>query len=620
MVAQIPLSQIGKRHKANDAGANQFDWQHVLPIALIALLGCIASGAAFFQVSELEKSSRDEHFQRLSQARHQGVQGKIEASAAALRSVRGLFNASDYVSRSEFHTFIKTLEVDDHVQALEWIPRVPLADRADYEDLARQDGLVDFQFTERTSQGAIATAEVRANYYPVYYVEPMAGNEKAVGFDLGSNATRLAALIEARRSGSVVASARITLVQETGEQYGFLIFIPVYSTDAIATDASPGDGHLKGFGLGVYRIGDLVDSASNSGRAGSSGIDLYIFDKTAVPGQQLLFPKAANIESDESIPSELRFVTDLNFSGRSWRIVSVPSADSVFSNAPMTPWLVLVLGLLITGLTALYFNVMSSRKRYADTLVTIRTAELVGVNRQREHILEKLKRTNEDLESFTFIASHDLKAPLRGIDNLVSWIVDDEESTLSEESLHNAERLRVRVNRLENLLDGLLEYSRLGRMEVEETSVDSRSLCGEIVEYLAPPAGIVIKISDTLPTFSTSKTALETVLNNLISNAIKHHDRETGEISVTVEDQGDQFNFNVSDDGPGIDPLHHKRIFEAFQTLSPRSKVDTSGIGLALVARIISTAGGTCEVLSEAGKRGTTMSFTWAKSWPKTEI
>ena len=209
---------------------------------------------------------------------------------------------------------------------------------------------------------------------------------------------------------------------------------------------------------------------------------------------------------------------------------------------------------------------------------------------------------------------------MRGIDNLVTWIVDDEESSLSEESIHNAERLRVRVNRLENLLDGLLEYSRLGRMEVEETSVDSRSLCGEIVEYLAPPAGLVIKISDTLPTFSTSKTALETVLNNLISNAIKHHDRETGEISVSSEDLGDQIKFSVSDDGPGIDPLHHKRIFEAFQTLSPRSKVDTSGIGLALVARIIFTAGGTCEVLSEAGKRGTTMSFTWAKSWPKTEI
>ncbi|OUS36203.1 hypothetical protein A9Q94_10080 [Rhodobacterales bacterium 56_14_T64] len=620
MVAHLPPSQIDQSHKATTFGANRFAWHHILPIALITLIGCIASIAAFLQVSELEKSSRDEHFLRLSQERHQAVQGKIEASAAGLRSVRGLFYASDHVSRSEFHTFIKTLEVGGHVQALEWIPRVPLADRTHFEDLARQDGLVDFQFTERTSQGAIATAEVRANYYPVYYVEPMAGNEKAVGFDLGSNSTRLAALIEARRSGAVVASARITLIQETGEQYGFLIFIPIYNGDETATDASIRNDHLKGFGLGVYRMGDLVESASNLGRSDSSGIDLYFFDKTAVPGQQLLFPKGASFESDEDIPSDLRYVTDLNFFGREWRIVSVPSADSVFSKTPMTPWLVMFLGLLITGLVALYFNVTFSRKRYAEVLVTTRTAELVAVNRQRELILEKLKRTNEDLESFTFIASHDLKTPLRGIDNLVSWIVEDEDSSLSEESLHNAERLRTRVKRLENLLDGLLEYSRLGRMEVQETSVDTLSLCSDIAEYLAPPEGFVISVSDQLPTLTTSKTALETVLNNLISNAVKHHDRETGKISVFAEDLGDQIRFSVSDDGPGIDPMHHKRIFEAFQTLSPRDKVDTSGIGLALVARIISTAGGTCEVLSVAGKRGTTMSFTWAKSWPKTEV
>jgi len=620
MVAHLPPSQLDQSHKATTFGAGRFAWHHILPIALITLLGSIASIAAFLQVSELEKSSRDEHFQRLSQERHQGVQGKIEASAAALRSVRGLFNASDYVSRSEFQAFINTLEVDSHVQALEWIPRVPLADRADYEEQARQDGLVGFQFTERTSQGAIATAEVRANYYPVYYVEPMVGNEKAVGFDLGSNATRLAALIEARRTGSVVASARITLVQETGEQYGFLIFIPIYSQDERATVASIREDHLKGFGLGVYRMGDLVASASIEGRSDDSDIDLYIFDKTAVSGQQLLFPKGANFDSDEFIPSDLRFATDLNFFGREWRIVSVPSADSVFSKTPMTPWLVMFLGLLITGLVALYFNVTFSRKRYAEVLVTTRTAELVAVNRQRELILEKLKRTNEDLESFTFIASHDLKTPLRGIDNLVSWIVEDEDSSLSEESLHNAERLRTRVKRLENLLDGLLEYSRLGRMEVQETSVDTLSLCNDIAEYLAPPAGIVISVSDQLPTLTTSKTALETVLNNLISNAVKHHDREKGKISVFAEDLGDQIRFSVSDDGPGIDPMHHKRIFEAFQTLSPRDKVDTSGIGLALVARLISTAGGTCEVLSDVDKRGTTMSFTWAKSWPKTEV
>ncbi|WP_114284730.1 CHASE domain-containing protein [Candidatus Halocynthiibacter alkanivorans] len=620
MTAQPTPTQFTQPHRSGVRSAGGFSWQFSLPTVLICALGFAASVAAFFEVSDLEKSVRDEHFNRLAQEQSQAIQAKIEASTAALRSVRGLFDASDDVTRAQFGEFIESLEVDDYIQALEWIPRVRYAERPGYEDLAREDGLSEFQLTERTSQGAIVPAGVRDEYYPVYFVEPVVGNEKAIGFDLGSSATRLAALREARSSGGEVASARITLVQETGEQFGFLIFVPVYEGADTPTSAQDREAQLRGFGLGVYRMGDLVASASIRGNSDTSGIEVFIFDKTAETGQQLLFPKDSGFESDESIPSRLRLVSDINFSGRTWRIVSVPSADSVFTSTFLTPWLVMVLGFLITGFAALYLNVVLNRKRYADTLVETRTAELVAVNLEREQIMAELKRSNEDLESFTFVASHDLKAPLRGIDNLVSWIVEDDESHLSEESKHNAERLRVRVKRLDNLLDGLLEYSRLGRMVVEETSVDTQSMCMEIAEYLAPPKGFVIQISDELPRLTTSKPALQTVLNNLISNAIKHHDLDTGEISVSSEDLGRVIKFSVSDDGPGIDPMHHKRIFQAFQTLAPRSKVDTSGIGLALVARTVAAAGGAIKVYSEVGKRGTTMSFTWTKSWPKTEV
>lgn len=620
MTARLTPTQIDDTQRTKEPKAGTFSWQHAYPVVLIYLLGSIASIAAFFEISGLEKSSRDEHFHRLAQEQHQSILSEVEFSTAALRSIRGLFDASDHVSRTDFRAFVKSLQVQGHIQALEWIPRVTNAGRAHYENQARQDGLSTFQFTERTDHGAIIPAEIREEYYPVYYVEPVAGNEKAIGFDLGSNATRLAALHEARQHGTGVASARITLVQETGEQYGFLIFLPIHYGDDESAIASNLEDRLRGFGLGVYRMGDIVSSASAMGRTDASEIEVFIFDKTAPPGQQLLFPKGAEFENDEKIPAKLRFVTDVNFSGRAWRIVTIPSAVSVFSKAPLTPWLVMSLGFLITGLTALYFNVMHNRKRHTDALVKTRTAELVNVNRQRELILNKLQRSNEDLKSFTFIASHDLKAPLRGIDNLVSWIVEDDENSLSDESIRNADRLRIRVKRLENLLEGLLEYSRLGRIEIEETPVDTGSLCQEIVEYLAPPKGFVINISDALPTLSTSKPALQAVFNNLISNAIRHHDMDSGEINVSSEDLGREIRFSVSDDGPGIDPLHHQRIFVAFQTLSPRSKIDTSGIGLSLVARTVAAAGGTINVYSEEGQRGTTMSFTWAKSWPKTEI
>jgi CHASE1-domain containing sensor protein len=124
--------------------------------------------------------------------------------------------------------FVDSLEAETLIQALEWIPRVPNADRLQFERAAIADGLLGFQFTERAVQGLMMRAEERDAYFPVYFVEPLEGNQKALGFDLGSNATRLAALNDAGLSGKEVASARITLVQETGEQYGFLIFIPIY--------------------------------------------------------------------------------------------------------------------------------------------------------------------------------------------------------------------------------------------------------------------------------------------------------------------------------------------------------------------------------------------------------
>jgi signal transduction histidine kinase len=377
------------------------------------------------------------------------------------------------------------------------------------------------------------------------------------------------------------------------------------------------EADLVGFWLGVFRIGDLVASALLMAPGVVSEIDIFVYDQSAPSDSQLLFPKGSSFESSDSLPMSLRNEEEMAFAGRIWNIVAVPAENSVFSGTSWTPWLVFALGIFATALTALYFNVVLGRSRYADALVDIRTAELVQANDARELIMQELTTTNSDLESFTYVASHDLKAPLRGMDNLVTWITEDPESSLSEESKHNAARLRIRINRLEGLLDGLLEYSRAGRLKAETITVDSRELCEEVVEYLAPPDGFTVDVGSDLPEFETVKSALQTVLGNLIANAIKHHDRKRVAISITAVDLGDTYNFSVSDDGPGIDPAHHQRVFEIFQTLTPRSKMDTSGIGLSIVTRLVAAAGGSVTIKSETGKRGTVFEFTWKKIWPK---
>ncbi len=395
-------------------------WHNALPLIVIVIAGLVFSLGAYFAANDWEEVGQKEHFDRLAQEQIQAIQSKILSTTAVLRSIRGLFNAVGTVDRAEFKLFVDSLEAEHQIQALEWIPRVPLADRLQFERAAIADGLSGFQFTERAVQGVMTRAADREDYYPVYFVEPLAGNQKALGFDLGSSATRLAALNDARSSGQEVASARITLVQDTGEQFGFLIFIPIYRGGTVPDTVKLRESDLVGFGLGVFRMGDLVASALSGDQGRHSEIDIFVYDESAPRESQLLFPKGSSFENSDSLPTTLRNQAEMAFAGRAWNIVAVPAQNSVFSVISWTPWLVFALGLFATTLTALYFNVVLSRTRYADELVDIRTAELVRANDQREIVMQELTKTNKDLESFTYVASHDLKAPLRGIDNLVT--------------------------------------------------------------------------------------------------------------------------------------------------------------------------------------------------------
>ena len=163
------------------------------------------------------------------------------------------------------------------------------------------------------------------------------------------------------------------------------------------------------------------------------------------------------------------------------------------------------------------------------------------------------------------------------------------------------------------LLDDLLQYSRAGRMEGEVRRVDTGALVGDIVSYLDPPPGIEVVTVGKMPVFQTAKAPLTQVLQNLISNAIKHHDREKGTIEISAVDYGDSYEFAVADDGPGIPAEFHERVFRMFQTLRPRDEVEGSGVGLAVVKKVVEWQGGVVFLESQPGMRGTTFRFTWNK-------
>jgi light-regulated signal transduction histidine kinase (bacteriophytochrome) len=247
------------------------------------------------------------------------------------------------------------------------------------------------------------------------------------------------------------------------------------------------------------------------------------------------------------------------------------------------------------------------RKRAVEAL-SQRVAELAVMARA-------LKRGNEDLDQFAYVTSHDLKAPLRGISHLSAWIEEDMSERLTPEARHQMELLRGRVRRMENLIDGILEYSRIGRVGGKIEQVDVAILLADVIDLLDPPADFTIQVLPGMPTLVTDRLRLEQVFMNLIGNAIKHHQSPAeGHVSIQCRPLEVQpfYEFAVRDDGPGIAPQYHERIFVIFQTLVARDTIEGAGVGLSLVKKTVEHFGGSVRVESEPGE-GSTFIFTWPK-------
>lgn len=231
---------------------------------------------------------------------------------------------------------------------------------------------------------------------------------------------------------------------------------------------------------------------------------------------------------------------------------------------------------------------------------------------KQKKLEEQLIKTNQEMEQFAYITSHDLKAPLRAIERLASWIEEDNADTLDNKSKENLVLLRQRVNRMSNLITGILQYSRTGHMATQVRSVDTKQLVQGIVEILNPSNKFNIKYTDNLPTLEGDDIQLGQVFSNLIDNSIKHNNHDTGNIEIGVRDLGNFYEFFVKDDGPGIASEYHEKIFQIFQTLKSRDEFESTGVGLSIIKKIIESQGGRITVDSVEGE-GATFYFTWPK-------
>src|SRR5262252_443768 len=230
----------------------------------------------------------------------------------------------------------------------------------------------------------------------------------------------------------------------------------------------------------------------------------------------------------------------------------------------------------------------------------------------------ELLRSNKDLEQFAYVASHDLKAPLRAIELLVQWITEGLNGYDTNNVQENLGLLAKRTQRLNRLLDDLLAYSRAGRKVGAHRMTDTHALVLDVMQLLNPPPTITISIEGQLPRFGTHPAPLEQVLRNLIGNAIKHHPGPQGRIVISCQDQGDHYVYAIEDDGEGIPAQYAERVFEMFQTLKSRDQVEGSGMGLAIVSRIVQWQRGRVWFEPAPGGRGTVFKFQWKKHQPQT--
>jgi len=374
-------------------------------VALLAAWGISLSIMAFAAVRGTERDRFQNEFALKASDRVAALDAGIESHLAVLHSLQSFFSASEQVTREEFGVFVHN-EFTTHpgIQALEWIPLVTAEERTNFEASVRAEGFSDFQIVERQILGDMTPARNRVEHFPVSFVEPYIGNEVALGFDLASSPARLASLREARDSGRAVATQRVVLVQEIEDQFGFLVFVPIYEKNAPVSTIEQRRNSLIGFVLGAFRVRDLVGGAwASAGLMPLTGdSELFLFDRSAPEGSQTLSISPGEPEVRATPAESFAFTSFAGVGGRTWEATVTTSQPSLL--IIWQPWSALLAGLSLTGLVVAYVLSAVQRESRTQLLVDQRTHELSEMNQQlEEEIIDRSRAQQEERRVLSII-------------------------------------------------------------------------------------------------------------------------------------------------------------------------------------------------------------------------
>ena len=590
-----------RRQQSKLERAGRLHWIHWLIIALsivVTLVAWIASNRALEQ-------QIGRRFERQADRVVELFVERLDGYASLLRSGSGLMVASGTLTDAQWQRYAAALELNARFPA---IVGLGVAYRVDSSTLpaflaAQRERSPGFELS------GIADGDI---HLPLVHVTPRDLEETMLGMDLAGERRRLAALKEALARAEPRITAPLSLPDT--QVPGFLMAAPFYHrADQNDTEIGPGD-IIVGAAVASIRIADLVagilDVDQRKVRVRLSDAGVMIHDGWAQA-------EAVN-EGDETDDRRFLRSLDVPLYGRTWQFDIESTALFHRENANVEPLLILAGGLLIDVLLLGLFLVLSHANRRALVFASRIGDRLHGESARLRLVNKKLASSNRKLETFSYVVSHDLKAPLNGIAHLAEFLEEDFEEYRADpgpesgrDVAHHIERIRQRVTHARALIDGILDYSGLGSRDERAERVDTRRLVTDIVETLDPHSA-EITLEGPFPVIETCATRLYQVLANLVGNAFKyHHDPARMHIAVRTEVIGERLHFSVSDDGPGIDPRFHEHVFELFGSLeSNGGRSDSTGIGLSIARKTVETMGGTLRLDSEPG-RGATFSFDW---------
>ena len=569
-------------------------------LSVLLLLLVLTGVAAWFtarQVDQREDQLVDARAAEVTEA----IDERLRAYIEKLYGLRGFFAGAVRVTHREFHDNLVSQELARRYPGIQVFGVAPRVTAAEQDAFARR-----IRASVRASRLAsyppfmIMPGGQRDEYLPISYIEPQRGNEVAFGLDFFSEPARRAAALRARRTTEPAATEPVRLIQDEERQRGFLIMLPYYEGGNQRPLVADRARRFGGVVYAAFRTADLLNATL---RRQSEHYDVELYDVGSVdeparePSARGRTYNLRGSETDALDPGERGRLLPLTVAGRRLLVYYESRTGLVAANERAIPWLIAVLGLLVSLLAAGAVDLAVSQRRRAVALAERMTEDL-RVSRN------ELARSNEELERFAFLASHDLQQPLRTVSGFLQLLEHQHGERLDDSAREYVDQALRGTKDMSQLIDDLLEFSRAGRGDRPLVAVPLSQAWDNAVGQLRATieeSGADIA-REELPTVPGDPSQMTQLFANLIGNAVKYRGDAPPVVRGSAARVDGGWEVAVQDNGIGIDPADHERIFGMFRRLHSGERYEGTGVGLALAKRIAERTGGDIRVESEPGR------------------